>query len=136
MDQVELRNRAGDIYALFSKKPEQPWIYVQWIGEIDIEMLKEGVITISKLLKELNCQAALSDRRTAKGNWFGINNWLEHKWAPEATRAGLQYLAHVTAPQATSQMSSQDLEVRLLGFKFNYFSTVEEAETWLSEVLS
>jgi alanine dehydrogenase len=136
MDQVELRNRLGEIYALFIKKPEQPWIYVQWIGDIDVEMLKEGVLYITEIIKEFNCQAVLSDRRTAQGNWFAINNWMEHKWAPIATKAGLQYMAHVRAPQAISQLSSQDMESRLLGFTFKSFDSIEQAEDWLLEMLA
>ena len=135
MDQVELRNRSGEIYALFSKKPEQPWIYVQWLGDVDQELVKEGVLKISEVVQNLRCPAVLSDRSLAHGNWFAINNWLEHKWAPVATRAGLQYLAHVTAPQATSQLSSQDFESRMLGFTFKFFPTIEQAEQWLREML-
>ena len=135
MDQVELRNRSGEIYALLSKQPKHPWIYVQWVGEINLDLLKEGVLTMSRLIEQYDARAVLSDRRLAQGNWFDINNWLEHKWAPKATRAGLQYLAHVTAPQATSQLSSQDFESRMLGFTFKSFRTIEEAEAWLWDML-
>ncbi len=108
---------------------------MQWVGDVDVDMLKEGVLHISKVVEDLNCPAVLSDRRIAQGNWFAINNWLEHKWAPIATKAGLQYLAHVRAPQATSQLSSQDMESRLLGFTFKSFSSIEQAELWLHEML-
>ncbi len=134
MDKVELRNPQGDIYAIISKAEHNPWIYVQWVGYIDVDTVKQGVLEISRLTCEIKCPYVLSDRRVAQGNWFEINNWLEHKWAPEAIKSGLQYLAHVMAPMANSQMSSQDLESRVLTFNFKSFLSLEAAENWLRQI--
>ncbi len=130
----ELRNDFGEIYAFISKERGQPWIYVQWIGQIDTELLKQGIVEISKMMDEERCAFILSDRRVAQGNWFEINNWLQHKWAPKAVKSGVQYLAHVVAPLASSQMASLDMESRILGFEFKSFDSLEEAQSWLTEM--
>lgn len=135
MDKIELRNEAGKIYAVITNGKEPPWIYLQWVGSIDGETLKQGVIELNKFVHKTKCPYVLSDRRIAKGNWFEINNWLEHKWAPMATQAGLQYMAHVRAPLAISQLSSQDFESRLLGFRFKSFDSLESAENWLRDII-
>jgi len=50
-----------------------------------------------------------------------------------AIEAGLQYIAHVNAPRATSQLASQDLASRIIGFEFQSFDNIEDAEGWLWE---
>lgn len=134
MDRIELRNDQGEIFAIISKSEHNPWIYVQWVGYIDVETVKDGVRRMSELVSDYHCPYVLSDRRIAQGNWFEINNWLEHKWAPQAIKSGLQYIAHVTAPMANSQLSSQDLESRVLGFNFKSFPDLKQAEGWLRQM--
>ncbi len=136
MEKIEVRNRDEEIFAVITKSEHNPWVYVQWMGQIDDETLKKGILKISEAIEHFKCPYILSDRRIAQGNWFNINNWLQHKWAPVAIRAGLQYLAHVTAPIANSHLASQDLESRILGFNFKSFESLEKAEDWLHEIIS
>lgn len=130
---MELRTSAGDIFAYVSKEKDTPWIYVQWVGSVDLDDLKRIMVQYTKVLTGQNCPYVLSDRRISEGNWFEINHWIEHKWAPMAVEAGLQYIAHVTAPVATSQLASRDLASRILGFEFKSFDAIEDAKDWLKE---
>lgn len=136
MVKLELRDQSGKIYAFVSKEDQNPWIYIQWIGSIDLDIMKKGAMDVIDLIKKLKCPAILSDRRLATGNVYQINNWMEHKWAPVAIKAGLQYLAHVTSSEAFSLVSSQDLQSRVLGFNFQSFDSLEAAEEWLKEMIN
>ena len=133
MNKFELKTSTGEIFAFVSKEKDTPWIYVQWVGKVSLEDLKKSMIQYTDVLTKQACPYVLSDRRISEGNWFEINHWIEHKWAPMAIEAGLQYIAHVTAPMATSQLGSQDLASRIIGFEFQSFKSIEDAESWLRE---
>ena len=133
MNKFELKTSSGEIFAFVSKEKDTPWIYVQWVGMVSLDDLKKSMIQYTDVLTKQACPYVLSDRRISEGNWFEINHWIEHKWAPMAIEAGLQYIAHVTAPMATSQLTSQDLASRILGFEFQSFNSIEDAESWLRE---
>jgi len=136
MKKFELRTSSGDIFGFVSKEKDIPWIYVQWVGKVSLEDLKKSMIQYTDVLTKQACSYILSDRRISEGNWFEINHWIEHKWAPMAIKAGLQYIAHVTAPMATSQLVSQDLASRIIGFEFKSFESIEDAESWLREQIA
>jgi len=131
MKKFELRTSSGQIFAFISKDKDSPWIYVQWVGKVDIKSLKSTMLKYTNYINKQGCPYILSDRRISKGDWFEINHWIEHKWAPMAIKAGLQYIAHVTAPMAISKLTSQDLASRIIGFEFKSFELIEDAETWL-----
>ena len=133
MNKFELKTSSGEIFAFVSKEKDTPWMYVQWVGKVPLEDLKRSMIQYTDVLTKQACPYVLSDRRISEGNWFEINHWIEHKWAPMAIEAGLQYIAHVTAPRATSQLASQDLASRIIGFEFQSFESIEDAESWLRE---
>jgi hypothetical protein len=133
MKKFELRTSSGDIFAFVSKEKHTPWIYVQLVGSVDLTSLKRTMLKYTNVITKQGCHYVLSDRRISEGNWFEINHWIEHKWAPMAIRVGLQYIAHVTAPTATSQLAAQDLASRIIGFEFKSFESMEDAESWLRE---
>lgn len=136
MNKFELKTSEGDIFAFVSKEKDIPWIYVQWVGKVALDDLKRCMLQYTDVLTDQACPYVLSDRRISEGNWFEINHWIEHKWAPLAIEAGLQYIAHVTAPRATSQLTSQDLASRIIGFEFQSFDNIEDAEGWLWEQIA
>ncbi len=136
MKRLEIRSSSGEIFAYVSKEHDVPWIYVQWVGKVTLDDLKTSLVQYTNLLTKQACPYVLSDRRISEGNLFEINHWIEHKWAPMAIKAGLQYVAHVTAPMITSQLTSQDLASRMIGFEFKSFESIENAEHWLSEQIA
>ena len=133
MDKFELRDSSGEIFAFVSKPEDAPWLYVQWVGKVELEDLKHRMLQYMDMITKVRCPYVLSDRRISEGNWFEITHWIEHKWAPMAVEAGLQYIAHVTAPVASSQLASKDLASRIMGFGFKSFDSKEDAELWLRE---
>ena len=131
MKKFELRSSSGEIFAFVSKEKDTPWIYVQWVGNVELNDLKKVMVQYIDVLTKQECPYVLSDRRLSEGNWFEITHWIEHKWAPMAIEAGLQCIAHVTAPIAISQLTSQDLASRIMGFEYRSFDAIEDAENWL-----
>ena len=133
MEKFELRDSSGEIFAFVSKESDAPWIYVQWVGKVELSELKKRMLQFTGMISKTNCPYVLSDRRISEGNWFEINHWIEHKWGRMAVGAGLQCVAHVTAPIASSQLASKDLASRIIGFEFKSFDVLEDAENWLRE---
>ena len=135
MQQFELKDKEGKVYLKARIEEHNPWIYGQWIGHIDVVQLQQGLEELIQLFHKTQCPYVVSDRRLAQGNWFEINNWVENIWIPRAVREGLQYMAHVVAPEYQSKVSAKDLEGRLLGIKFKVFETLDEAETWMRSIV-
>ena len=131
MERFELKDHEGNVFLRAEMVEDKPWIYVQWIGAIDVIQLRKGIEQFTSVLQKTHCPYLISDRTSAEGNWFEINTWLQNIWIPKAVREGLQYVAHVLAPDFQSKLSAKDLENRLLGIKFKMFESLEEAEAWL-----
>ena len=131
MKTYELKDTSGKTFAFIEDDESKPWIYIQWVGTLKVEEIKEVMTQNVNFLKENNCHFILSDRRKSDGNLFELAHYIENKWASIAVEAGLMCIANVTAPSATSQFTSRDLATRTLGFDFKSFDSLEKAEAWL-----
>ena len=133
MKTFELTDNTGNVFALVTKTDDKPWIYVQWLGKLDVEDLKRVMLKYVNFLSETGCSFVLSDRRKSLGNLFELSHFIENKWASAAVEAGLRCVANVNGPDSTTHFTTQDLQSRILGFEFRSFELIEEAEEWLLE---
>lgn len=131
MKTYELKDASGKTYAFIENDESKPWIYIQWVGTLKVEEIKEVMTQNINFLKQINCQFVLSDRRKSDGNLFELAHYIENRWASIAVEAGLRCIANVTAPIPTSRFTSRDLAARSLGFEFKSFDSLEKAEAWL-----
>jgi hypothetical protein len=133
LNTFELTDLSGNVFALVEKEDDKPWIYVQWLGTLNVEELKRVMTGSVGFLTETKCPYVLSDRRKSQGNLFELSRFIENKWASLAVDAGLRCIANVHGPESSATFTIQDLQSRMLGFEFKSFDQIEDAEEWLME---
>lgn len=133
MKNYQLTDRDGNVFAILRKEDDKPYLYIQFLGDIKVEEMKQMMQLTSNLPDELKCPYILSDRRKSMGNLYELGHFIENKWSASAVEFGIKCIANVTSPDASSDFTSKDLESRLLGFEFRSFKSFEEADQWLIE---
>lgn len=111
------------------------WIYMEWIGEQDVDMIKTGCEQLLKYLKAERCHKVLNDNSRVTNIWSDAAPWIAREFLPRAEQAGLEYLAWILSPDQFSRLSAEEVlanqETSLIAIPFENYP---EAKNWLSSV--
>lgn len=131
----ELKKPTGDVYAAYEFQPANDWIYARWIGYPGNDNLKNSLLQIYELYKEVRCKYVIYDLRESSGAWQQVIDWILKNFIPKMIAAGHPKSAMITSENVFSKMASQKLEEistsELMFGTFKTFSTIAEAKKWL-----
>jgi hypothetical protein len=132
MNKIELKKANGDLFFEAERKQDNTYILVNWIGIQSLETIMMGAHQLLTLLCQQPCPAILYSNKELIGPWDDGALFLGSKWAQEAKKLGLKFLAEVQSPGIYGQRSLQkfnDLAQHQL--QIETFTAEAEAEAWL-----
>lgn len=128
----ELKKAEGFTFFEASRKPDNSFIYVNWIGIQSMETVVMGSNHLLAMLRHRPSQGLLNSNRELIGPWEVAVNWLTHKWVPQAKLLGLRYYAHVLSPGIYGRRSFDLFYPTLKNeFEVELFEDEKSAEEWL-----
>ncbi|MBK0402032.1 hypothetical protein I5M27_03485 [Adhaeribacter sp. BT258] len=131
----ELLNNLNKPFLQWEYDKENDWLYLNWIGFVSHENIIKGANLILEVVRKEHYAYILNDNRQLLGPWDRSNDHLECNWVPQVKEAGLQYFAHVLAPNVAGALSAQDLHRRTTdAFTMQIFGDVKKAEQWLKNM--
>ena len=109
-------------------------LYVNWVGDQDLDSVQSGCFLILRFLKEKKVQVVLNDNRGVTNRWAEAAEWVGRSWIPEMVNEGLRYFAWVLPANFDSRVSTE-----LTIYYTNYpviatFDSLNEARCWLSQI--
>ncbi|PRY11354.1 hypothetical protein CLV24_111149 [Pontibacter ummariensis] len=132
IDYKELKKADGYPFFEASRRPDNSFIAVNWIGTQSLETVVMGGNHILAMLREKPCQGLLNSNRELIGPWDAAVSWLSYKWVPQAKELGLRYYAHVLSPGIYGQRSFAMFQESLKShFSMRPFNDEKRAEEWL-----
>ncbi|MGW8124169.1 hypothetical protein ACV07N_16035 [Roseivirga echinicomitans] len=131
MNKQIIRNAKDEIFYEASLDQENGWIYINWIGDIEIEDVKRGTEAYLELLAISGSRKLLNDNSLATSNFLDVNEWIEKNIVPIAIQSGLRYMAQVLSPKFIVRFSAVDLGLRMKPVEFQAFKEIKSAEKWL-----
>lgn len=122
----------GSLYVTIYPEPEEGWIYVDWEGFLQIDMVKEGSEELLAMIRETGLSKVLISNKKISGPWNKANEWYSSSWNPRAEAAGLKYMGVIISDNIFSQLSLQGFE-KLSDDKYKVFShyDAEVVKNWL-----
>jgi hypothetical protein len=118
-------------YLTLTFDPVSQWLYCNWKGPQTTTRLREGFEKILLAIKDKACNKILNDHTLARGPWLEARDWLIDHWFPQASAAGLQYLAWVHGPDTFDQSRAKATLPRTEHFDGMTFVSVSQAVIWL-----
>lgn len=117
-----------------SYEEDEQWLRATWVGYIDPQEAYDGAVNFLDTMNKFHCPFLLNDNSGLRGPWFDSVEWLRTIWAPQASRMGLRYIAHVSQPKDLVHEVAI-LEAHSFGgnIEIQLFDHVPEAEEWLRE---
>lgn len=108
------------------------WLYVNWRGFVNYELVTGGCEKILHFMKERQCFRILNDNTQVEGMWSAAAKWGGEVWFPALREAGLEYFAWVYSPSVLSRLST-DKTIRSTQSPdyIKTFDDLEQAMTWL-----
>ncbi|WP_339608520.1 hypothetical protein, partial [uncultured Roseivirga sp.] len=131
MNKQIIRNAQDEIFYEANLDQENGWIYINWIGDIELEDVKRGTQAYLDLLAISGCRKLLNDNSLLTSNFLEINEWIEANVVPVAVQSGLRYMAHILSPKFIARFSAIDLGLRMKPVEFHAFKEIGKAEKWL-----
>jgi len=86
--------------------PVHQFLYCNWIGFQNKELITEGGAVMLRLLKEKNCSKVLNDNRNVTGPWQEAAEWTSTVWFPSMLQAGLKNFAWIFSPNIFAELSA------------------------------
>ena len=113
---------------------ENQWIRAIWLGYIDPEQAYQGATNFLDAMHTFHSAYLLNDNSGLRGPWFDSVEWLRTVWAPQASRLGLRYIAHVSQPNdLLHEVSALEAESFGGNIQLQVFDDAQAAEEWLRE---
>lgn len=131
MNKQIIRNANNEIFYEANLDQENGWIYINWVGDIDLEDVKKGTNAYLDLLAISGSSKLLNDNSELTSNFLEINEWIEENVVPIAVESGLRYMAHILSPKFIARFSAIDLGLRMKPVDFHAFKKRSKAEKWL-----
>jgi hypothetical protein len=128
-----LRNPFGRVYLTIEADDRNKWIYVNWMGYLTEENIKNGAQAYTQALAEAGYNCVLNDTRLIVGGWNHSLDWVLNDWAPRAARAGLRYFAMITTPETFGGSTADTFYSQVKSFQAKIFDDKEKAEAWLRQ---
>ncbi|MBO0360217.1 hypothetical protein J0X19_19805 [Hymenobacter sp. BT186] len=130
---INIDPKDGSTCELFYDEENQ-WIRAIWLGYIEPEQAYEGATGFLEAMQTFHCPYLLNDNSGLRGPWFDSVEWLRTVWAPQATRLGLRYIAHITQPNdLLHEVSALEAESFGGNIQLQVFDDAQAAEEWLRE---
>lgn len=127
---IQLRHTQGDVFVTLYQRPY--YIEAVWKGHVSAEDIIAAGNAYLRLIRTNPCPKLLNNKKDISGDWLDANDWLEFEWLPQASKAGLQCLAHVYSTNVFSRLSAQDMLIRFSDhLNIKNFNESETAEKWL-----
>lgn len=122
----------GTVYATVERNKTDNWIHARWLGRQTLGTIMDGGLTYVQMLREQPCPKLLNDHRALIGTFTEANDWIQQVWTPLIMAAGLRSFAQVLSPDVFSQLSIEDLQLRVAGqLDIQLFDNLEAAQSWL-----
>lgn len=133
MDKKELKKANGDVYFEALRRPDNAFVFVNWIGIQSLETMVMGGNLVLAMLREKSCTGLLNSNRELIGPWDMAVPYLACKWAPAARDMGLRNYAHVLSPGIFGQRSYEKFSqlVNEPHLHVRSFDQQIQAEEWL-----
>ncbi|WP_242919943.1 STAS/SEC14 domain-containing protein [Pontibacter liquoris] len=127
----ELTNPFGRVYLTIKQDSRNRWIYVNWMGYLTAENIKEGAAAYTETLQKAGYSCVLNDTRLIIGSWNHSLDWVLNEWAPNAAKAGLKHFAMITNPDSLGASSAENFYSNITAFQTEMFDNIEDARLWL-----
>ncbi|MET4074056.1 hypothetical protein [Hymenobacter sp. UYCo722] len=108
------------------------WLYLDWHGKLDDEVVMDGAIKLLELLQQEHCTKILNDNTRVSGLWADAAKWGGDVFFPQLYAAGCRYFSWVHSPERYSQLSAElAMQQTNAGIIFMAFDDLGPAAEWL-----
>ena len=108
------------------------WLYLDWHGSLDDELVMAGAIKLLELLKQERCTKVLNDNTRITGLWADAAKWGSDVFLPMLHEAGCRYFSWVYSPERYSQLSAElVVQQTNAGIVIMTFRDLATADAWL-----
>ncbi len=114
-----------------SYDPVHKFLYCNWIGFQNKELIIACGAVMLRLLKEKKCSKILNDNRSVTGPWQEAADWTSGVWFPSMIDAGLKHFAWIFSPNIFAELSA--IKAMPASDVVKSFSDYDEARKWLIE---
>ncbi|PJJ59055.1 hypothetical protein [Hymenobacter chitinivorans] len=122
----------GTVYLTVERNRADNWIYARWRGRQTLGTIMDGGLTYVQMLREEPCPRLLNDHRDLVGTFTEANDWIQQVWTPLIMSAGLRSFAQIVSADIFSQLSVEDLQLRIADqLDMQLFESLEAAQLWL-----
>jgi hypothetical protein len=100
---------------------------------IDGQDFRDAALSVVKLMEERRAHKLLTDSRVMKAVTQEDQRWVDTEWQGKVRAAGLTHNAVVVPKSAVGKMSMAAVikKIPAGSIEFAYFSSIEEAKSWL-----
>ena len=105
-----LKRPSGSPFVKITYMPAEKYIFVDWDGYLDVELVKQGSEELLKMIKDTKVQKTLISNEKVTGPWMKANDWYATDWNPRAKTAGLKYMSVIVSDNIFAQVSLQGFE--------------------------
>lgn len=105
-----LKRPNGTSFVKIKYVQAEQWIFVDWDGYLDVDLVKQGSEELLKMIKETKVKKTLISNEKVTGPWNKANDWYATDWNPRAKEAGLKFMSVVVSDNIFSQLSLQGFE--------------------------
>lgn len=105
------------------------FIYCNWIGFQNKEMIMTSGAVILELFKEKGYSKVLNDNTEVTGPWQEAAEWTSHVWFPLMIEAGLRHFAWIFSPNLFSELSAR--KAMPVSDVVKSFNSYHDAYDWL-----
>lgn len=108
------------------------WLYLDWHGNLDNEMVMAGALKLLELLPLERCAKVLNDNTRISGLWADAAQWGSDVFFPQLYAAGCRYFSWVHSAERYSQLSAElAVQQTTAGIIFMVFDDLVPAAEWL-----
>lgn len=130
----ELKDELG-VFLTIEISEGVDWIYVDWIGYMDENRAKSGMMRYLEIMEKYNLTKLLNDNRREHGPYpENIDLWIREAWIPYAKKINFKYGATIVSRKVFARISADMLVRKFSGITYRNFEDEEEAIKWLSSL--
>ena len=127
-----LKRPGGSPFVKITYVAAEQYIFVDWDGYLEVEMVKQGSEELLKMIKETKVQKTLISNQKVTGPWIKANEWYAKDWNPRAKEAGLKYMSVIVSDNVFTQLSLQGFEkINNGSYVVNSHYDAKAAREWL-----
>lgn len=129
-----LKRPNGAPFVKITYLPSEHYIYVDWEGYLDLDLVKQGSEELLQMILETGVKKTLISNEKVSGPWGRANQWYATHWNPRAREAGLKYMSVIVSDNIFAQLSLQGFE-KVNNGSYTVFTHYDArvARQWLKE---